>query len=60
MRPPAADACVAFLNQMRTRTGRGPGEAETSAGGPPLKLFAAVRIALMPAGEQASSTRSGY
>jgi recombination protein RecA len=41
------EACIVFLNQMRNRPG---GEGETSAGGPPLKLFAAVRIAMLPAG----------
>lgn len=46
------DACALFLNQMRSRPDRGPGEAETSAGGPPLKLFAAVRIAMLPAGSK--------
>jgi len=44
------EACALFLNQMRTRVGGGPGEAETSAGGPPLKLFASVRIAMLPSG----------
>src|SRR5258708_3837380 len=42
-----AGASVLFLNQMRNRQG---GEGETSAGGPPLKLFAAVRVAMVPAG----------
>ena len=37
-----------FLNQMRNRLEASAGEGETSAGGPPLKLFAAVRIALIP------------
>jgi recombination protein RecA len=41
------DACVVFLNQMRNRPG---GAGETSAGGAPLKLFAAVRIAMLPVG----------
>ncbi len=41
-------ACVVFLNQVRNRPAGGAGE--TSAGGPPLKLFAAVRIALIPTG----------
>jgi len=40
-------ACVVFLNQMRNRPGAPAGD-ETSAGGVPLKLFAAVRIALIP------------
>ena len=34
-----------FLNQMRSRGG---GESEASAGGPPLKLYAAVRLGLDP------------
>jgi recombination protein RecA len=42
-------ACVVFLNQMRNRPEVSAGEGETSAGGLPLKLFAAVRIALTPA-----------
>ena len=41
--------CVVFLNQMRNRGSASAGEAETSAGGAPLKLFASVRIALAPA-----------
>jgi recombination protein RecA len=41
-------ACVLFLNQMRNRPEASAGEGETSAGGAPLKLFAAVRIALIP------------
>ncbi len=40
--------CVVFLNQMRNRPEASAGEGETSAGGVPLKLFAAVRIALVP------------
>jgi recombination protein RecA len=46
-----SETSVLFLNQMRSRPDRGPGEAETSAGGPPLKLFAAIRIAMMPASD---------
>ena len=42
-------ACVVFLNQMRNRSSATSGEGETSAGGAPLKLFAAVRIAMAPA-----------
>jgi recombination protein RecA len=38
-------ACVVFLNQARNRP---DGEGQTSAGGPPLKLFASVRVALSP------------
>ena len=41
-------ACVLFLNQMRNRPEGSAGEGETSAGGAPLKLFAAVRIAMSP------------
>jgi recombination protein RecA len=43
-------ACVVFLNQMRNRPEASSGEGETSAGGAPLKLFAAVRIAMIPSG----------
>ncbi|MGA2268553.1 MAG: DNA recombination/repair protein RecA [Bryobacteraceae bacterium] len=47
-----SDVSVLFLNQTRGRLEPSGGEAETSAGGPPLKLYAAVRIALGPAGER--------
>jgi recombination protein RecA len=40
---------LVFLNQTRSRM-EGGGDADTSAGGPSLKLYAAVRIALEPAG----------
>lgn len=43
-------ATVLVLNQARTRLEPSPAEPETSAGGPALKLYAAVRIALSPAG----------
>ncbi|MBZ5726358.1 MAG: DNA recombination/repair protein RecA [Acidobacteriia bacterium] len=43
-------AAVLFLNQMRMRAGPSGGEAETTSGGPALKLHAAVRIALGRAG----------
>lgn len=39
-------AVALVLNQTRARAEAGPGEGEVSAGGPPLKLYAAVRIAL--------------
>ena len=39
--------CAVFLNQLRNRAAGG---GETSAGGPPLKLFAGVRLMLEPAG----------
>lgn len=39
---------LVFLNQIRSRMQSSGGEAETSAGGAPLKLYAAVRIALGP------------
>ena len=45
-------ASVLFLNQTRGRPDASGGETETTAGGPPLKLYAAVRIALGPAGER--------
>jgi recombination protein RecA len=41
-------ASVVFLNQTRAAIGSG----ETSAGGPPLKLYAAVRIALSASGRR--------
>jgi len=43
-----SETSVLFLNQMRSRAGQTYGEAETSAGGPPLKLFASVRIIMLP------------
>ncbi len=42
-----AGAAAVFLNQTRAR-GAMLGEEETTAGGPPLKLYAAARIALRP------------
>jgi recombination protein RecA len=44
-----SDTSVLFLNQTRSRPGIGC-SAETTAGGPSLKLHAEVRIALEPAG----------
>jgi recombination protein RecA len=42
-----------FLNQTRSRKQASGGEEETSAGGPPLKLYASLRLALdSQAGEQ--------
>jgi recombination protein RecA len=41
---------VVFLNQTRTRLEASAGELETSAGGPSLKLHAAVRIVLATTG----------
>jgi len=40
---------VVFLNQLRTRMGPAGEDTETSAGGAPLKLYAAVRIVLFQA-----------
>jgi recombination protein RecA len=40
---------VLVLNQVRSSPQAGGGDAETSAGGPALKLYSAVRIALGPA-----------
>jgi recombination protein RecA len=37
-----------FLNQARTKVEASGAYSETSAGGPPLKLYAAARIALAP------------
>jgi recombination protein RecA len=39
-------AVALFLNQVRARGDRAGSEAETTAGGPSLKLYAAARIAL--------------
>ena len=44
-----SDAVILFLNQTRSLS-HSSGEAETSAGGPSLKLHAALRIALEAAG----------
>lgn len=37
-------AAALFLNQSRARLDAAAGDMETSAGGPPLKLYAAVRV----------------
>jgi recombination protein RecA len=42
--------CALFLNQMRNKLEASAGKGETSAGGPPLKLFASVRLMMAPAG----------
>jgi recombination protein RecA len=41
-------AVVVFLNQTRSRMQASADGAETSAGGPPLKLYASLRISLDP------------
>ena len=46
-------SAVLFLNQMRSRAG----ENDSTAGGPSLKLYAAIRIALEPGGETQSTFR---
>jgi recombination protein RecA len=46
------EASLLFLNQIRSRMEPSGGEAETSAGGAPLKLYAAARIALGPGAGQ--------
>jgi recombination protein RecA len=43
-------ASVLFLNQARTRMEPAGGGGVTSAGSPPLKLYAAVRVMLTPLG----------
>jgi recombination protein RecA len=43
-------AAMVLLNQVRSRRGRAGEELEVSAGGTPLKLYAAVRIQMDPAG----------
>lgn len=50
-----SSTCVVFLNQMRNRVEAG---GETSAGCPPLKLHASVRIMLAPAGGQRLAIRT--
>jgi recombination protein RecA len=40
------DTVVVFLNQTRSRMQPSGGEAETTAGGAPLKLYASLRISL--------------
>ena len=49
---------VVLLNQVRSRRDRSGEEFETSAGGTPLKLYAAVRIQMDPAGGGARLSRS--
>jgi recombination protein RecA len=43
-----SETAVVFLNQTRSKWDPSAGETETSAGGAPLKMFAALRIALAP------------
>ena len=43
------ETAVLFLNQMRSSGDPADPEAETTAGGPSLKMYAALRIALIPA-----------
>lgn len=50
-------AAAVFLNQTRSRPNVSGGEAETSAGGAPLKLYAAVRIALFGSGARQAGFR---
>jgi recombination protein RecA len=42
-----------FLNQTRARAAGGGEESETAAGGPPLKLYATMRIAVRGGAERA-------
>jgi len=41
-----SDAALLFLNQTRSRVNPSQGEMETSAGGPSLRLYAAMRLVL--------------
>lgn len=43
-----SEAALLFLNQTRSRSNPSQGEPETSAGGPSLKLYAALRLVLDP------------
>jgi recombination protein RecA len=45
-------AAAVFLNQTRSRKPAAGGEEETSAGGPPLKLYASVRLFLDPRSDE--------
>jgi RecA/RadA recombinase len=45
-------AVAVFLNQTRSRKPAAGGEEETSAGGPPLKLYACVRLLLDPRSDE--------
>ena len=47
-----SDAAVLFVNQTRHRMNPSEGEAETSAGGPPLKMYAVLRLVLEPVDER--------
>ena len=47
-----SEACVIFLNQIRSRRDANGQQVETSAGGSPLKLYSAVRIALGATGRR--------
>jgi recombination protein RecA len=47
------ETAILVLNQVRSRSGSS--ETDTTAGGPGLKLQAAVRISLEPAGRAASA-----
>jgi recombination protein RecA len=44
--------CALFLNQLRSQRDGAGRQVETSAGGPPLKLHAAVRIAMAARGRR--------
>jgi len=45
-----SDVAVLILNQIRIRAQPGAAQPETSAGGPSIKLYAAVRVALSATG----------
>ena len=46
------NAAILFVNQTRHRMNPSEGEAVTSAGGPSLKMYAALRLVLEPVGER--------
>ena len=52
-----ADISIVFLNQARFRWERSGEPVETSAGGPALKLYASIRIALSSAGARRTRFR---
>jgi recombination protein RecA len=52
-----ADISILFLNQARVRLETSGEPMETSAGGPALKLYASIRVALSSEGSQRTSFR---
>ena len=51
------DSSVLFVNQVRVRPESSTGEGETTAGGPSLKLHAALRIGIAPTADRSVRLR---